>query len=409
MNISNDQEPDEITVLDEVPASQRRWVLQALRDETTGGLLLMAVTVIALIWANSPWSHSYEHIANLPFGTPQFSLPLNIWAADFLLAIFFFVAGVELKHEFVSGTLSSPRKAAVPMAAALGGMVTSAVIFLAINHSSGHQSAWGIPISTDIAFALAILAIAGRKLPIELRSFLLTLAVVNDLGAITVIAIFYSHGFHAKYFAIALVLIAIFATLQSRGFRHVAFYIPLALGTWYAMYESGIHATVAGVAMGLAMRVTPRGSEKLSPGDQAEHAIRPISSGLCVPIFALLSAGVSLQGFSISAGLTHPLTLGVLCGLVIGQPLGVTLAAYVTTKLTGGSLNEELTWWDVLVVGSLASIGFTVALLVSEVSFADDPATLAISKFAIVLTNVVAMSVAITAISLRSRFIGRYR
>ena len=278
-----------------------------------------------------------------------------------------------------------------------------------INRTSGFHSAWGIPISTDIAFALAVLAIAGRKLPIELRAFLLTLAVVNDLGAITVIAIFYGHGFHPNYFAAAVALVALFAFLQSRGVKHVAIYIPLALATWYTMFESGIHATVAGVALGLSMRVTARGAESMSPGDQAEHALRPISAGLCVPAFALLSAGVSLSGFSFMAALTHPLTLGVLLGLVIGQPLGVTFAAYVTTKVTGGTLNEELTWWDVLVVGTLASIGFTVALLVSEVSFAHDLTTLGIAKFAIVLTNIVSISVALLAIALRSRFIGRYR
>jgi NhaA family Na+:H+ antiporter len=399
----------DVTALESIPVKEQRWVLRALRDETTGGLLLVGVALTALAWANSPWANSYERLVDLPIGTPGFMLPFRIWAADFLLAIFFFVVGIELKHEFVSGTLSSPRRAVVPVAAALGGMLSSAAIFLALNAGSPQQSAWGIPVSTDIAFALAVLAIFGKRLPIELRSLLLTLAVVNDLGAITVIAIFYGHGFEATYFLIACVLVALFAVLQNRGINSLAVYLPLALVTWYFMYESGIHATVAGVALGLSMRVQARDGEKESPGDRVEHALRPVSAGICVPLFALVAAGVSLAGISIGAATREPLALGILLGLVVGQPVGVTLFAFVATKLSGGTLNPQLTWWDVAVVGTLASIGFTVALLVSEVSFEHNPSMLTVAKFAIVATNACAIGLSVLAIGVRTRFIGRYQ
>ena len=390
-------------------ATQQRWLVRIMRDETVGGVLLLVCAIAALVWANSAAHETYEHFIRYTVGPAalHLNLPLHIWAADGLLAIFFFVAGVELKHEFVSGTLSTPRLAAIPMAAAFGGMLTSGLIFIAINHGTPVAQAWGLPISTDIAFALAVLAVVGRGLPLELRAFLLTLAVVNDLGAITVIAIFYSQGFNAVAFTAACVGVGIFAFLQSRGIRIPAIYITLALVIWYATFRSGIHATVAGVAMGLAMRVERRPGESVSPADRADDLLRPFSAGLCAPLFALMSTGIVFEGLSVSSALQNHLTIGVLAGLIIGQPLGVTLGAILTSRFTGGQLNEALSWWDVLVVGTLASIGFTVALLINEVSFSQDVGQLTSGKFAIVLTNVVAIVVSSTAVLLRSRAISR--
>ena len=316
---------------------------------------------------------------------------MNVWAADFLLAIFFFVIGCELKHEFVLGTLSNPRIAAVPIGAAFGGMVTAAAIFLAFNLGTPAQAAWGLPISTDVAFALAVLAIVGQRLPMELRSFLLTLAVVNDLGAILVIAIFYGHGFYAMWFGVAVALLLLFGLLQNRKVTSKFVFLPLAIVIWYAMFRSGIHATIAGVAMGLLMRVRKTEAEQLSPCDNAEVMLRPFSAGFAVPVFAFLAAGVNVLGTTLAEALSDPLTLGVLCGLIIGQPIGVTLGAFLVSRFTKGTLNPDLSWWDVVVVGSLASIGFTVALLIAEVSFMADPAILASSKFAIIFTNLVAI------------------
>ena len=389
--------------------TQQRWLARIMRDETVGGVLLLVCAAVALVWANSSAHESYEHFIHYTVGPASLhlDLPVHIWAADGLLAVFFFVAGVELKHEFVSGTLSTPRLAAIPMAAAFGGMLTSGLIFIAINHGTPIAKAWGLPISTDIAFALAVLAVVGRGLPIELRAFLLTLAVVNDLGAITVIAIFYSHGFNAVAFIAACIGIAIFALLQSRGVRIPGLYVVLALIIWYATFRSGIHATVAGVAMGLAMRVERREGESVSPADRADNLVRPFSAGLCAPLFALVSTGIVFDGLSISNALNSPLTIGVVAGLVIGQPLGVTLGAFLTSRFTTGQLNPALSWWDIFVVGTLASIGFTVALLINEVSFAQDAAQLTSGKFAIVLTNVVAILVSSTAVLLRTRAISR--
>ena len=389
--------------------TQKRWLKRILRNETVGGVLLLVCAVTALVWANSSAHESYEHFIHYTIGPAalHLDLPLHIWAADGLLAVFFFVAGVELKHEFVSGTLSTPRLAAIPMAAAFGGMLTSGLIFIAINHGTPIAQAWGLPISTDIAFALAVLAVVGRGLPLELRAFLLTLAVVNDLGAITVIAIFYSQGFNAVAFIAACIGIGLFALLQSRGVRIPALYLVLTLVIWYATFRSGIHATVAGVAMGLAMRVERREGETTSPADRADDLLRPFSAGLCAPLFALVSTGIVFQGLAIGEALHNPLTIGVVAGLVIGQPLGVTLGAFLTSRFTKGQLNSALSWWDIFVVGTLASIGFTVALLINDVSFSRNVLQLTSGKFAIVLTNVVAIVISSTAVLLRARAISR--
>jgi len=391
--------------LEPIVAPESGRIVRALRQETTGGLLLIAISVIALVLANSSLAAAYESFTHFKFGPQSLHLNLTVaqWAADFLLAIFFFVVGNELKHEIVKGSLADPREALVPIVAALSGMTLAAAIFLTLNHGDPAASAWGIPISTDVAFALAVLALAGRGLPLELRSFLLTVAVVNDLGAISVIAIFYDQGFHLLEFIFAIVSIIIFAILQKRYLTSLWLNIPLALNAWYWMYQSGIHATIAGVALGLSMNVNAKTGQSQSPAERAEHVFRPISAGICVPIFAFASIGIALDGGGISRMLQDHLTQGILFGLIIGQPVGVTLGAYLTTKLTKGTLNPLLSWWDVLVVGMLAAIGFTVALLVSEVSFHGNLQLLGTAKFGIAFTNIVAIAFAIIAVRLRNR------
>ena len=394
---------DNHQILEEIKAPEAHRLARALRDETTGGLLLIATSIFALLWANSMWSHSYHTFINFSFGPSSIHLHLSVgqWAADFLLAIFFFVIGTELKHEIVHGSLANTRQASVPIVAAVCGMIVAASIFLIFNHGVFAQKAWGIPISTDVAFALAILAIAGKALPLELRSFLLTVAVVNDLCAIIVIAIFYGHGFHLSSFLLATLVIFIIAVLQYKQVTTPLIFVPLALAAWYFMFQSGIHATIAGVAVGLAMRANSDRSGEISPAQNAESFFRPISAGLCVPLFALVSIGVTLSGSSFHEMIADPLTLGILYGLIIGQPIGVTLGAYLTTKVTNSQLNPALSWADVAVVGTLASIGFTVALLVAEVSFSENETSMNTAKFAIILTNVIAMAVSVTAIRLR--------
>ena len=400
----------EIDVLNAVPVVEQRWILRVLKNETNGGLLLISAAILALIWANSVWADTYQSLVDFQIGPASLHLHLSLgtWAADFLLAIFFFVIGCELKHEFVIGTLSNPRIAAVPIGAAAGGMLVAAAVFSVINYGTPAQVAWGLPISTDVAFALAVLAIAGQRLPIELRSFLLTLAVVNDLGAILVIAAFYGHGLELLWLGSALALLTLFGILQHQKITSLYIYLPLALLAWYAMYRSGIHATIAGVALGLLMRVKKTESETISPCDKAETKLRPFSAGFVLPVFAFLASGVSVQNTSLAEAISNPLTLGVMLGLIIGQPIGVTLGAFVVSRFTPGKLNPALSWWDVVVVGSLASIGFTVALLIAAVSFGDNPAMLNMSKFAIIFTNLVAIAVSVLTIRLRSLAIGRY-
>ena len=392
-----------------VQPTEQRWIVRVLHNETVGGALLLLSACLAVGLANSGLATWYHHLLDFSFGPSaiDFRLSLGAWIEDGLLAIFFFVAGVELKHEIHSGTLATPRLAAVPICAALGGMATSGAIFMVINSGLPSAQAWGLPISTDIAFALAVLAVVGRGLPLELRAFLLTLAVVNDLGAMTLIALFYSHEFKITYFVFAVLLLGFFGFLQAKGIQGLYIYIPLAIVIWGMTYQSGIHATVSGIAMGMLMRVNPLSGENQPPGDRAEAFLRPISAGLCAPLFAFTAAGVSLAGVSLSDSLKQPLTLGVLFGLILGQPFGVTLAAFVTTKFTRATLNPKLSWWDVYVVGSLASIGFTVALLINEVTFADSEALRTNGQFAIVLTNIVAIVISGIVVTLRLRVFRR--
>lgn len=390
-----------------IAVAQQRWLARVLGDETVGGVILLVCAVAALIWANSEYSHGYEKFTHYEFGPSSLGLhlPLHIWVADGLLAVFFFVAGIELKHEFVSGTLATPRLAAVPMTAAFTGMAFAALIFTSVNHGTNVASAWGLPISTDIAFALAVLAVVGRGLPIALRSFLLTLAVVNDLGAITVIALFYSHHFHVGFFVLAVGFLMLFGWLQRIGVRSAPVFGVLALLIWYATFKSGIHATVAGVGMGLLMRVHTRPGEVVAPADRTDQILRPFSAGLCAPLFALVSAGVVLEGVALDQLLGQPLTIGVVLGLVIGQPLGITLGAFLAVRFTKAEKNPALSWWDIVTVGVLASIGFTVALLINEMTFVNNESLLATGKFAIVLTNLLAIAISSIVVLLRTRAI----
>jgi NhaA family Na+:H+ antiporter len=384
------------TLFERPPLSERLWLLRVLRLETVGGLLMLGAAVVALIWANSPSSDTYQQLISTEVGPEalHLHLPLSVWAADFLLAFFFFLAGLELKHEVQLGTLSRPSQAAVPVVAALGGMVVPALIYVAFTASDPvARAGWGIPMATDIAFALAVLAIMGRGLPLALRAFLLTLAVVDDLGAITVIAVFYSDKFALGYFLVSCALVGLWWLLQHRrlvGRRAAwAVYLPLFLLIWYTTHESGIHATVAGVAMGLATRVSQDPGEDQSPGERAEHALRPFVAGVAVPLFAFTSAGVALNlgaesgGLSLAEAMTQPVTLGVLVGLLVGKPIGVIGGAWLMARYTRASLNPALRWADVAAVGMLAGIGFTVSLLIAELAFEEHAQLLTDAKLGI--------------------------
>ena len=394
-------------VFDRVPLSERSRLLAALRQETVGGALLLGAAVLALVWANSPWRDAYHDLAATEVGPEALHLHLSLsaWAADGLLAVFFFVAGLELKHELVLGSLSKVSKAVVPVVAALSGMVVPAVLYVVTVSALGDSSAaggWGIPMATDIAFALAVLAVMGSKLPVALRAFLLTLAVVDDLGAILVIAIFYSHGFSLLPFLLSVVGMAAWWLLQRARVSTWVVYVPLALVVWGLEHASGVHATVAGVTLGLLTRVRTDPGETVSPADRYEHAIRPLSAGVCVPLFAFFSAGVTVVGLSGSA-MTQPVAIAIVVGLVLGKPLGVYGGARLVARFTRASLSSSLRWADVLAVGILAGIGFTVSLLIGELAFETDPGQETAAKIGILAASVISAVAASVALSRRKR------
>ncbi|MDV8009532.1 Na+/H+ antiporter NhaA [Rhodococcus sp. IEGM 1318] len=350
-----------------------------LRGETVGGALLLAATVVALVWANSPWSNAYDALSEFRIGPSALGLdlPLETWAADGLLAIFFFVVGLELKREFVAGDLRDPARAALPIAAAVGGMLTPALIFVLVNLRTGDGAlaGWAIPTATDIAFAVAVLAVVSTHLPSSLRTFLLTLAVVDDLLAITVIAIFYTDDLDVAMLGAALIPLALFTLAVQKKVRSWWVLLPLAGATWVLVHESGIHATVAGVLLGFAVpviRSPAAGGPDAGPGlaEHFERRIRPVSAGFAVPVFAFFAAGVTVGGISgLTNALTDSVALGIIAGLVVGKTVGVFGTTYILARFTRAVLDEGLSWIDVFGVAILAGIGFTVSLLIGDLAF----------------------------------------
>jgi NhaA family Na+:H+ antiporter len=365
---------------------------EVLRRETVGGVLLLIAAAAALIWANSPWSDVYQSVSEFRFGPEALHLNLSVaaWAADGLLAIFFFIVGLELKREFVAGDLRDPSRAALPVLAAVGGMVVPAAIFVAVNLGTGSSDTldgWAIPTATDIAFAVAVLAVISTHLPSGLRIFLLTLAVVDDLLAITVIAVFYTDDLLPGPLALAVVPIALFGLAVQRGVGFWWVLVPLGVVAWALVHASGVHATVAGVLLGFTVPVLGRHAS----AERMEHKLRPLSSGVAVPVFALFAAGVTVGGLS---GLTHaladPVTLGVIAGLVLGKPVGVLGTTYLLSRFTHANLDDDLAWRDVLGVSLLAGIGFTVSLLIGELAFTYGSQESADAKIGVLAGSVIA-------------------
>jgi NhaA family Na+:H+ antiporter len=347
------------------------FLASLLRSETVGGGIALVAAGVAVLWASID-PGSYDALRHLDLGP----LDLEHWAADGALALFFFVAGLELKRELLLGSLRRPADAAVPVAAAVCGVAAPALIFVLVNalSSSGgdYLAGWAIPAATDIAFALAVLAVVGSALPSSLRAFLLTLAVVDDLVVIVIIAIFYTDSIDLLPLLGSLGLLAAYAVCQRLRVRTPVVYLPLALGCWWLLHESGIHATIAGVALGLLTRVLPDPGETASPAERLEHLLSPVSAWIAVPFFALMSAGVELGSFSHLV--RSPLVLGVVLGLVVGKPAGIMLGAWGAARLGGARSEDPLPWRDLLGVALLGGIGFTVSLLVSDLSFTGLPA-----------------------------------
>jgi NhaA family Na+:H+ antiporter len=391
-----------------------RPIQQFIDTEVFSGAVLLAAALAALVWANSPWNDSYFDFIHteivVDIGVFRFDEDLQHAISDGLMTLFFFVVGLEMKRELWRGELSGLKRAALPAVAALGGMVVPAAIFIALNAGTSGADGWGIPMATDIAFALGILALVGRRIPAQVRVFLLALAIVDDIGAILVIAVFYSGPVEMEALLLAIVLIAAVYTMNRFGVRGFGPYVAAGLLLWAAIYESGVHATIAGVVLGLMTPLDPyyspagfhsamgsllarfraaqdegdveslgqvlnqmetatEGTE--SPLERLEHNLHPWTSYLVVPLFALVNAGIVVNSDLIDSSLSSSVTAGVLMGLVFGKPAGILLFSWLAVRIGLATLPENTRWTHVLGVGIVAGVGFTVALLINELAFTD--------------------------------------
>ncbi|MCV2393187.1 Na+/H+ antiporter NhaA [Actinotalea sp. M2MS4P-6] len=388
-----------------ISPDDERNIADVLRTEKAGGVLLLVGAVIALFWANSPWSESYETLAHTVVGPAALHLDLSLahWASDGLLTIFFFVVGLELKREIVAGELRRPSSALLPIVAAIGGMAVPAILYVLVNLNGGDLRGWATPTATDIAFAIAVLAIVGRSLPNSLRAFLLTLAVVDDLLAIIVIAVFYSEAIHLGWLVAALAVVALFGLLTRRRITSVWLLLPLGLLAWGFMHASGVHATIAGVLLGLVVPGAPDDSDEHCMAAHFEHLWRPVSAGFAVPLFALFAAGVALDPDSLVAAAKDPVAQGVVLGLVLGKPIGITLGTWIVSKTTRTPLASGLGWADVLAVGFVAGIGFTVSLLIGSLAFGEGSAAEEHARAAILVASVLAAVLGGAGLAYRDR------
>ena len=392
MNLPESTEPSTTprTLFGRLSPGGERNLLDTLRGERVGGVLLIVGAVAGLLLANGPFSDWFINLSHQYLTLGPVTLSVSHWAADGLLAIFFFVVGLELTRELQVGELRHFRSAVVPMVGAVGGMLAPALIYLVINLSAagGDPSGWAIPTATDIAFAVAVLGLVAKGLPVAVRAFLLTLAVVDDLLAIIIIAVFFSDGISWGWLAAAVGGVAVFALLvRTRAATNRAWWVSVLLVvvgvvTWVATLNAGVHATLAGVALGLVVPAVTRrsGATTASAADQDghdslaerfEHRWRPLSAGIAVPIFALFTAGVVIDVDLLSKAMSDPVAWGIVLGLVVGKPLGITAATWLLCRFTRATLSEGVAWRDILSVSFLAGIGFTVSLLIGSLAFGD--------------------------------------
>ncbi|HEX2146009.1 MAG TPA: Na+/H+ antiporter NhaA [Glycomyces sp.] len=386
-----------------------RPTAEFLKIEPAAGLILVVCAIVAMLWANSPWAASYESVWGLDitfqFGGFELHHTLKDWINDGLMAIFFFVVGVEIKSEIVTGQLRRLRNAVPPIAAALGGMVVPAAVYFALNAGGEGAHGWGIPMATDIAFAVGILALFGSRIPSAARIFLLTLAIVDDLGAIAVIAVFYTDDLSMPWLAAAGALIALAIVLRLLNVWSAPVYLIVGIALWVAMLESGVHATIAGVVMGLIISAKPlldpaiaqaeaqemakggltvEETERLvkltrdavAPSERIQHRNHQFSSFVVLPLFALANAGVALSGDLFATAMGSMVTIGIILGLVVGKVAGITLTTWIVVRLGLGHMPRGTTWPLLAAIAMVAGIGFTVALFITELAFGGGDAQL---------------------------------
>ncbi|MEV6337027.1 Na+/H+ antiporter NhaA [Nocardia vinacea] len=383
----------------------RSELTRYLRTETVGGAILLIAAAAALLWVNSPWGQSYFTVTEyvLPIKALHLDLTVADWTKDGLLAIFFFVAGLELKRELVVGELADPKRAALPIIAAVGGVITPALIAFAVGFGvEGMDRGWAIPVATDIAFALAVLAMTGSRIPASARVFLLSLAVVDDLLAIILIAVLFTTTLSALWLLAAAGCFAGWALAQHKRISTPLLYVPLALISWYALHEAGIHPTLAGVALGLLTRVHKDPGETEAPATRLEHMLQPISAGLCVPLFALFASGVPLDGKVFQQLFSDRLSLAIILGLLLGKTVGIFGISWMAIRLGIAKRPASLGYRDMFALSVLGAIGFTVSLLVAELALTDvgDGSAVELAKAAVLVTSMTA-SLAGSALLLR--------
>ena len=402
--------------------------------EYTSGALLFVSVVIAILWANSPFHESYHHIWEINFsvGFDQqvINKPLHVWINDGLMAIFFFVIGLELKREFMDGELSTLKKAILPMGAAIGGMLVPALIYLSLNYGTDAGNGWGIPMATDIAFALALLSLAGKHIPTSIKVFLSALAVADDLGAVLVIAFFYTSDINTLSLGMAGIFLFILLIGNIMGIRSSAFYLILGIGVWIGFLLSGVHATIAGVLVAFTIPAVTRINEqtysaslrKLSnnfeeeipnnstlttpnqhtiiqevkrlslaaetPLQKIEHALHPWVAFVIMPIFALANAGIILESDFISS-IINPVSLGVISGLVIGKFIGILLFTWILIKTGLAILPENSNWNHIIGVSLLGGVGFTMSLFITDLAF-NNAELVSQAKYGILIASIIA-------------------
>lgn len=370
----------------------RSELARYLRTETVGGALLLAAAAVALLWANSPWRDGYFAMVDTTLAIPPLHLDLTLgdWTKDGLLAVFFFVAGLELKREFVVGELADRKRATLPVVAAMGGVITPAVIAFVIGWGvPGMDRGWAIPVATDIAFALAVLAMTGSRIPAGARVFLLSLAVVDDLIAIVMIAVLFTTTVVLIWLVGAAACFVGWALAQRLRIRTPLVYVPLALLSWYALHEAGIHPTLAGVICGLLTRVRPDPEEDEAPAARLEHLFQPISAGVCVPLFALFASGVPLSASVFGELFTSRLSLAIIAGLLVGKTVGIFGSSWLAIRFGIAARPVGLGNRDMSALSVLGAIGFTVSLLVAELALPDRAAT-ELAKAAVLMTSLAA-------------------
>jgi NhaA family Na+:H+ antiporter len=369
------------------------------KAQQLGGILLLAAVLLSLVFANSALADSFNRILTSTWGIHLSGLHLvyttTTWINDGFMAIFFLVVGLEIKRELVEGELSSIKKAALPVFAALGGMLVPAAIFLLINSGKLSQHGWGIPMATDIAFALAIVAALGNRVPTSIKIFLAALAIVDDLGAIVVIALFYSSKLDSTYLAYAGGIVALLAALNYFGVKGLIFYLIPGIFLWYVVHHSGIHATIAGVLLACFIPTNP--VKETSPLEKLEHLLLKPVNLFIMPLFALANTNIHFD-LNMLKGIISPLGLGIILGLVLGKPIGVLGFSWISVKLGWSSLPSKATWKHVVGLGMLAGIGFTMSTFIALLSFTN-PAFQLEAKFCILIASIIAACIGYSYLS----------